>query len=832
MDHLDIVKFFDEYIKKFPAYSNNNTYSTFIDYISKNFTKELYTNIPLIFKELFENNYINIELYDVLLSNIGIPKNVLSKLSINNKILFFKNLTDYFKYKGNITFFDKVSKLFPYQTFDIYELYIDYDEDNTEWVFKPKNIIRNTTNDLIENSLDFDEIYNKIPSFLINQNQLDFYKSSNNIILPVKSNIILLNYSDSYNINELVNLINATFIKTFGNNIFTCYFLDNQFNISLKEFYLLWYYLLLRFNDTNFSSVPLKFVIEYTEGNNPFSIYDLDDLLDKYNSISNSKDAIDFYKEYLENYFLTYSLKDEINYVDLEYLIPEEILTYINEKLAISVELNVDYNTLLTELLNSLIMFSMQDGQDEYFIKYSEYLINDLTRITFNIKESNSYVLLYNFKPYHTELISSYISKIIINSKLDTIIPYSTKINFLMSLELADSLNNLDYIYQKIVYNYLENNTPIDSSKIKSISIPIINEYILQFSNIFNIKLNNLDYNELIDILLNFRCSLDNSYINLNIIDYNSTNNYNYIVISNLILSYVYILKLNFELQDNLNLILQDSNLTINNYIKDLSFDPNLISDFQYVNSLKINSDNILFNDNNINSFLNFKLNDILITFLKENLNITHMYYDQNLFYDIVNQINNLHRKLEDYLIDTTLKRFISNFKLNNTLNLISNIDTIFNYFCIDQNSNYDSVKKNIIVNYESNFTIIKHRFNFNISTNTLVLTGYNLNNLINLGMSGLNIGDKVKHVNDNDSHYNIIIGFDLINNYIILNSNYTGGNHIGYIQKLNTLYELPLTNLNIFLNDSIMDQSVENLNIVNNYFDQNNLIENYNIIE
>jgi hypothetical protein len=354
----------------------------------------------------------------------------------------------------------------------------------------------------------------------------------------------------------------------------------------------------------------------------------------------------------------------------------------------------------------------------------------------------------------------------------------------------------------------------------------------LQFSNIFNIKLNNLDYNELIDILLNFRCSLDNSYINLNIIDYNSTNNYNYIVISNLILSYVYILKLNFELQDTLNLILQDSNLTINNYIKDLSFDPNLISDFQYVNSLKINSDNILFNDNNINSFLNFKLNDILITLLKENLNITHMYYDQNLFYDIVNQINNLHRKLEDYLIDTTLKRFISNFKLNNTLNLISNIDTIFNYFCIDQNSNYDSVKKNIIVNYESNFTIIKHRFNFNISTNTLVLTGYNLNNLINLGMSGLNIGDKVKHVNDNDSHYNIIIGFDLINNYIILNSNYTGGNHIGYIQKLNTLYELPLTNLNIFLNDSIMDQSVENLNIVNNYFDQNNLIENYNIIE
>ncbi len=715
MDHLDIVKFFDEYVKKFPAYSNNITYSTFIDYISKNFTKELYTNIPLIFKELFENNYINIELYDVLLSNIGIPKDVLSKLSINNKILFFKNLTDYFKYKGNITFFDKVSKLFPYQTFDIYELYIDYDSDNTEWVFKPKNIIRNTTNDLIENNLDFDEIYNKIPSFLINQNQLDFYKDNNNIILPVKSNIILLDYSDNYNISELINLINATFIKTFGNNVFTCYFSDNQFNISLKEFYLIWYYLLLRFNDTEFPSVPLKSVIEYSEGNNPFSIYDLDDLLDKYNSISNSKEAIDFYKEYLENYFLMYSVKTEIGYEDLEYLIPEDFLTYINIKIALSVELNVDYNTLLTELLNSLIMFSVQEGQDEYFIKYSEYLINDLTRITFNIKESNSYVLLYNFKPYHTELISSYISKIIINSKLDTIIPYSTKINFLMSLELAETLNNLDYIYQKLVYNYLENNTPIDSSKIKSISVPIINEYILQFINIFNIKLNNLDSNELIDILLNFKCSLDNSYINLNIVD-NNTNNYNHIVISNLILSYIYVLKLNFE--------------------------------------------------------------------------------------------------------------------LHNILNLISTLDTTFDYLYVDQNDNYDSIKNNIIVNNQSNFTIIKHRFNFNTSTNTIVLLGHNLNNLINLGISGLNIGDKIKYVDDDDIHYNVIIGFDLINNYIILNSNYTGGNHIGYIQKINTLFELPLTNLNIFLNDSVISPSIENYNIMNNYFDQNNLIESYNIIE
>jgi hypothetical protein len=522
MDHLDIIKFFDDYIKKYPPYANNITYSTFIDYFSKHYTKELYEQIPIIFKQLFEDNFINIELYDTILCNIGIPPHVLAKLKIQDKVLFFKELTDYFKYKGNVTFFDKVSKLFPNENFDIYELYIDYDINEKEWIFKPNILIKNTDNNVIDYFFDYDEIYNSIPSFLINQKQLSYYRDTNNIILPVKTNIVLLNYSHNYYINELNNLINAIFIKSFKNNYFTCYFIDNQFYISIKEFYLVWYYLLLRFYNTSFKHIPLKWIIEYNEGNNPFTINDVDNIIAEYNEIKISKDSIEFYKKYHEKYFLNYTQSTEITYTELEYLISDDLLLYIENKISASSEEDRIFETLSNSLLNSYLIFVSQSN-NKNFIKYSDFFINSLTRFELDFKNSSSYTLLYNFKPYHTELLTEYISKIIIDSKLDTITPYDSKFNFLMNLDLIDNLNNIDYIFQHFLYNYSDPNSIIETNQIKCIN-NIFDELIIDIIKVFKIEIKNLDNNKIKDILFNFKYYLTNGYLSLNLKDYNKHN--------------------------------------------------------------------------------------------------------------------------------------------------------------------------------------------------------------------------------------------------------------------------------------------------------------------
>jgi hypothetical protein len=176
MDHSQIIKYFDEYIKKYAPYSNNVIFQSLSDYVSKHFAKELYEIIPDNLKQLYEDNYIPLNIYDVFLKRLGVPDKVLYKLQITDKITFFKNFTDFYRYRGNIYFFDKVSKLFDFNTFNIYELFIDYDNEISDWVFKPNLIVQNI-DEVLTTYLDFDEVYNSVPSFLINKTLLTDIKN-------------------------------------------------------------------------------------------------------------------------------------------------------------------------------------------------------------------------------------------------------------------------------------------------------------------------------------------------------------------------------------------------------------------------------------------------------------------------------------------------------------------------------------------------------------------------------------------------------------------------------------------------------------------------------
>jgi len=455
MDHSQVIKYFDEYIKKYSPYQDNETYLALMEYISQTFTKELYENIPTQFKQLYEDNYIDIDMYDILLRNIGVPDKILSKLKINEKIILFKNFTDFYRYRGDVYFFDKVSKLFEGADtlFDIYELYIDYDEAMQDWVFKPYKLVKNTNLELLTDNIRYDQIYDNIPSFLITRQQLTTHKNNKEIVLPVKSNILLLDYSFTYNLSEMMHLVNATFLKQYKKKEITCYFIADEFIFTLREFFIIWYYILLRCYDSSIGDVPLQWIIEYIDSSNPYTLSNIDEILEEYKLVTTALQSRNFYEKYISRPFKNFTYSAPHESTDFEYLLTSDFIEYIDSRIVESIMDDKQvYNIILDELLNSLVL-DISTTYDEYYVKYSEYFINSLTRITLDPKLTSSYLLMHNYKPYHTELLSAYNELIFSNSNFDLAAPDAYKVQFLYDMQVLDNLNKVDYYITNFIYN-------------------------------------------------------------------------------------------------------------------------------------------------------------------------------------------------------------------------------------------------------------------------------------------------------------------------------------------------------------------------------------------
>jgi hypothetical protein len=462
MDQNDIIKYFNEYIKNYSPYANSTIFSSLIEYLENNYLPKLYNDIPYNFKQLWEENKIPNELYNILLQNIGVPKKILNELSQIDKISFFNNFNNFNQYRGNLDFFNKISKLNSFNTFNVYELYIDYYVN--DWVFKPKIIINNI--DFIDNVyLDYNSIYNNVPNFLINKSQLNYYKNNNEIVLPFKSNLLLLKYLYLYKEIGISNLIFSTFLKEYQINTFILYFKDTQFNVSLKTFTIIWFYLFLKLYDTtSFVEISNIFTcLLYLNSNNEYNIYDLETIINEYNLISNTEELYTFYNEYLIDYFLkstTFSGYDEddlLNYIDVN------IIDYLNTRISSSDNINT-YNIIFNELLNSFDIY-LNSSIDENFKKYSEYFLNSLTKLITDPKKTGSFKLLNHYKPFHVELITDYNTYIISDNKFNINIP-TVRYNFRCNYNSIDNFNILEYINNTININNITNINEINEINI------------------------------------------------------------------------------------------------------------------------------------------------------------------------------------------------------------------------------------------------------------------------------------------------------------------------------------------------------------------------------
>jgi hypothetical protein len=431
MDKDNIKEYFEKYIETYPAYKSDKLYSGLMNYLVDFYYDDVYNKLPIELKTLYENQELQSNIYDKFLIAIGVTKQVINKLNYKEKIVFLKSLNDFRRYKGTIDFIRKIGKSFD-DTFNVYELYIDYDQVSLDWIFRPLIIYKDTDLKEVREKIPYQQVYDSLPNFIVPKEQLESLRLNNQITLPIKSNILLLDEQIVTDISLLRNLIISTFIKDYKDDYITIYFSDIQYSLNIKTIYYAWYYLACNYYGTPWLSIPsTSFMLQFNNFSNPFSVYDLKDLLSEYEELETNKDIDLFYKnnleifsQYVQSESLTVNdMGDRLNNLD------NSFGDYINQRINDSIDRNKEINSIINELYTSLIYYRDTYGTginisaSDPFIEFFDYFLESLPQLTIDPKDTTSYTLIYNFKPYHTELISNISNVLTYQDKFSSVMP-------------------------------------------------------------------------------------------------------------------------------------------------------------------------------------------------------------------------------------------------------------------------------------------------------------------------------------------------------------------------------------------------------------------------
>ena len=466
----DVRNFFNSYIKPFAPYSEEKIYDTLINNLVEYYYNYLYFSVPNSLKQFFEEaNFGAIEIYDKLLIAIGVPKEIIYNLSVTNKIIFLKTLADFERYKGTVSFFQKVANAFS-DRISIYELFID--REGTNWVFKPVVIYQHSDMDCRLDSIPYATIYNSVPSLLVSEEQLEALYEEEKLILPLKSNILLFDNDLVTDVSILYDVIVAVFLHTYKDNYLDIYFQDQSLAVQLKTVYFLWYYLLTRYYNVTWTAFAARGLLRFVYsdlgfplfiGTTPTTIDNLQSIIDRYNDIEivNASDRDydncqklrdELFKDISEAFY-TFDNSDATTYNDMfnELLIENaQLITYIDDRINSShIGQKEEINLILNEIYSSLLLYASTYSGDSYFDQYVDYFLRYLPQILVSPDKTVSYTILYNLKPYHVEIYSIWESGIRCSDKFNQVfIDDESLLRFIYRLSLASVLSfSVDYLF-------------------------------------------------------------------------------------------------------------------------------------------------------------------------------------------------------------------------------------------------------------------------------------------------------------------------------------------------------------------------------------------------
>jgi len=419
----DFQDYFKLFIINYLPFKDQKIYQTISNYLLNYYFTHSYSDIPAGFKSAFEEQTIPLEFYDYILLSNGFTEEIILKLSLNDKYILLQTFMDFNRYKGTLESIRKVSASFQ-DIFNIYELYLDYRND--EWIFLPNLVYKNPKleNQLINTTFTYEEIVNKTKNFLISKETADALRISNNILLPIKTNLVLLDYKGLYQHSELLLLYSTILLNHFKDYPIILYLKDGQYKTSFKNFYRAWYYIFFKIFDITYAEISGTFInFNFQKEPFPLNLDQLFEIKSEYETIKTRSDITKFRRKYAE-IFKTYTINDQQTSKDLissySLELPSDLISYLDLQIIdkITAELVLD------DLYNSLItwMFSLQEKYDTYR-EFLQIFIGQLPLLNVSLFNSTSYLLINHLKPYHSEIVlNDNYSSLYIKDKFNSIL--------------------------------------------------------------------------------------------------------------------------------------------------------------------------------------------------------------------------------------------------------------------------------------------------------------------------------------------------------------------------------------------------------------------------
>jgi len=515
----EVRNFFNTYIKPFSPYQDEKVYDTIINNLTEYYHTQMYLNVPSKLKQLYEEaNFDSLEIYNLLLIAIGVPAAIINTISFNDKIIFLKTFSDFERHKGTISFFKKVGEAFGDKV-SIYELFIDLED--SVWVFKPVMIYLNSDMILNTTSIPYETVQNYVPSLLLNTDQLDTLYEEEKVILPIKSNLILLDNDMVTNISVIYDVIVAIFLHTYKDNYIDLYFKDTVQAVQLKTIYFLWYYLLTDYNEISWTAFNPTNLLRFTYddigfpsfiGTTPTTIENLSLIIDRYTDIgikntttrdvdNSLSERDELYKDISTAFYIftdSSATTLEEMYDELK-LMNMSLISYIDDRiLNTSIGIKAEINLILSEIYSSLILYASGYNSDIYFSQYVDYFLKYLPQIRINPEDTVTHTIIYNLKPFHVELYNNNNIGLRIQDKFDQIfIDDEKESSILFKLIKASALSFSDEMLFEYEFTGISDITLLEDNIYNLVAVLPDSNFLFNDEMINNVDMNKASSSEI-----------------------------------------------------------------------------------------------------------------------------------------------------------------------------------------------------------------------------------------------------------------------------------------------------------------------------------------------
>lgn len=382
--------------------------------------------------------------------------------SITQKIIFELNLTNEFYVKINSNDLLEINLAKPGFTngFNPGTTQLKYTVlspplDNGSWILRPKPIFVHPKMKQNTNIIRYKDAYNRIPNLLISEEHLNNKKKNNNIVLPIKSNILLLDYNSDIESDYLNTLYFTIIMDYIGEDYLTLYLSGEKtiFPTTYKNIIYFWYYLIQLYYNTTLTSIQLKQqIVMGSVHSSEHTINDIPKIEEEYKDIKTRPELINFYNKYISSQYLKLfsSLETSLDNIrENAKRFDAELYNYINNRIISSEDQKYEIQLILDEIYASIILSFSQYSNNEILYKYIDVIVKNLTLISTDIKNTDSYKLVKELKPFHTDLLDIASNKIVIQNKFNALL-MSIYLESIFTYMSSSALHLSDQIICKI----------------------------------------------------------------------------------------------------------------------------------------------------------------------------------------------------------------------------------------------------------------------------------------------------------------------------------------------------------------------------------------------